>query len=99
MFLQEKQQNLFYLIVLDIFPFYEKNGIMTKNTWFKTHRQDSEFPAHYLKPLTTLGIGNVAADRFFDGWRYDDNDHVFFLNILLRILLKLFSSSFRFCWN
>ena len=65
MFLQEKQQNLFYLTVLDIFPFYEKNGIMTKNTWFKTHRQDSEFPAHYLKPLTTLGIGKVAADRFF----------------------------------
>ena len=44
-----------YCAVLDIFPFYEKNGVMTKNTWFKTHRQDSEFPAHYLKPLTTLG--------------------------------------------
>ena len=46
-----------HFAVLDIFPFYEKNGIMTKNTWFKTHRQDSEFPAHYLKPLTTLGKG------------------------------------------
>ena len=44
-----------YFTFLDIFPFYEKNGIMTKNTWFKTHRQDSEFPAHYLKPLATLG--------------------------------------------
>lgn len=44
-----------YIAVLDIFPFYEKHGIMTKDTWFKTHRQDSEFPAHFLKPLTTLG--------------------------------------------
>ncbi|XP_028411056.1 fukutin-related protein-like isoform X2 [Dendronephthya gigantea] len=46
---------------VDIFPFYEKNGIMTKNTWFKTHRQDSEFPAHYLKPLTTLDFAGIKA--------------------------------------
>lgn len=39
---------------VDIFPFFEKDGIMTKKTWFETHRQDREFPAHYLKPLETI---------------------------------------------
>ena len=39
---------------VDIFPFYPKNGIMTKDTWFKTHKQDTEFSEHYLKPLTTI---------------------------------------------
>ena len=39
---------------VDIFPFYEKNGIMTKDTWFKTHRQDTEFPAKYLQPLDRM---------------------------------------------
>ena len=38
----------------DIFPFYEKNGIMTKDTWFETHRQDTEFPVHYLQPLEKM---------------------------------------------
>lgn len=48
---------------VDIFPFYSKNGVMTKNTWFKTHRQDTEFPEHFLKPLTRISfIGrNVSA--------------------------------------
>lgn len=48
---------------VDIFPFYSKNGVMTKNTWFKTHPQDTEFPEHYLKPLTNISfIGrNVSA--------------------------------------
>ena len=39
---------------VDIFPFYSKNGIMTKDTWMKSHKQDTEFPEHYLKPLTTI---------------------------------------------
>ena len=39
---------------VDIFPFYEKNYMMTKNTWFKSHRQDREFPSHYLKPLREI---------------------------------------------
>ena len=27
---------------MDIFPFYEtKDGVMTKDTWMKTHRQDA----------------------------------------------------------
>jgi len=47
---------------LDIFPFFPREGIMTKRTWFKTHRQDVEFPEHYLRPLTTIRfIGMEAA--------------------------------------
>ncbi|XP_060073231.1 ribitol 5-phosphate transferase FKRP-like [Ylistrum balloti] len=48
---------------VDIFPFYPKSGIMTKRTWLKTHRQDTEFPENYLKPLTKVEfIGmNVSA--------------------------------------
>lgn len=46
---------------VDIFPFYEHNGIMTKNTWFKTHRQDTEFPAHFLKPRTTIDFVGIKA--------------------------------------
>lgn len=45
---------------------------MTKDTWFETHRQDAEFPAHFLKPLETLGskiiltvvLGNTPIDIF-----------------------------------
>lgn len=39
---------------VDIFPFYSRNGTMTKDTWFKSHRQDREFPEHYLKPLSSI---------------------------------------------
>ena len=39
---------------VDIFPFYSKNRMMTKDTWFKSHKQDTEFPEHYLEPLTTV---------------------------------------------
>lgn len=39
---------------VDIFPFYSKNGNMTKDTWFRDHRQDMPFPEHYLKPLSTI---------------------------------------------
>lgn len=46
---------------VDIFPFYERKGIMTKNTWFKTHRQDTEFPAKYLKPLSKIEFIGVQA--------------------------------------
>lgn len=48
---------------VDLFPFYNKNGTMTKDTWFKTHKQDREFPAHFLNPLSTISfIGlNVSA--------------------------------------
>lgn len=46
---------------VDIFPFYEKDGTMTKKTWFETHRQDREFPAHYLKPLGTIDFIGMKA--------------------------------------
>lgn len=48
---------------VDLFPFYNKNGTMTKDTWFPTHKQDRAFPAHYLNPLATIPfVGqNVSA--------------------------------------
>jgi len=39
---------------VDIFPFYSRNGTMTKETWFEDHRQDMEFPEHFLKPLERM---------------------------------------------
>lgn len=41
---------------VDIFPFYSRNGTMTKNTWFSTHPQDSEFPEHFLQPLEKINF-------------------------------------------
>ncbi|XP_076465213.1 ribitol 5-phosphate transferase FKRP-like [Babylonia areolata] len=46
---------------MDIHPFYSKDGTMTKNTWFKTHRQDTEFPEHFLTPLTKIPFVGVQA--------------------------------------
>ncbi|XP_023223474.1 fukutin-related protein-like [Centruroides sculpturatus] len=47
---------------VDIFPFYPSKGMMTKHTWFATHKQDIEFPEHYLKPLTKVKfIGTYAS--------------------------------------
>ena len=46
---------------VDIFPFYEKDGVMTKDTWFKTHRQDTEFPSHFLNPLSTISFMGIEA--------------------------------------
>ena len=34
---------------------------MTKNTWFATHRQDTEFPEHFLKPLEMIRFGKLNA--------------------------------------
>jgi len=57
---------------VDIFPFYSRNGIMTKNTWFKSHRQDTEFPESFINPLGKINfVGiNVSApnniSRFLD---------------------------------
>ncbi|GFN90761.1 fukutin-related protein [Plakobranchus ocellatus] len=44
---------------VDIYPFYQKDGIMTKNTWFLTHRQDVEFPETYLKPFTKINFTGI----------------------------------------
>ena len=58
---------------VDIFPFYSKNGIMTKDTWFKNHRQDREFPEHYLQPRTKIkfiGIEAYAPNKVTDFLEY-----------------------------
>jgi len=39
---------------VDIFPFYSRNGTMTKDTWFISHRQDTEFPESFILPLSTI---------------------------------------------
>lgn len=39
---------------VDLFPFYSRNGTMTKDTWFPTHKQDREFPEHFLRPLSSI---------------------------------------------
>jgi len=39
---------------VDIFPFYSRDGVMTKDYWMPNHPQDCEFPEHYLKPLNNL---------------------------------------------
>ncbi|XP_054723639.1 ribitol 5-phosphate transferase FKRP-like [Uloborus diversus] len=52
---------------VDIFPFYSRNGTMTKNTWFPTHKQDMEFPEHYLKPLYKIkfvGVITTAPNNY-----------------------------------
>jgi len=46
---------------VDLFPFYERGGIMTKDTWFESHKQDTEFPASYLNPLETMEFIGVMA--------------------------------------
>ncbi|RWS15345.1 26S proteasome non-ATPase regulatory subunit 2-like protein, partial [Dinothrombium tinctorium] len=58
---------------VDIFPFYSKNGMMTKDTWFDNHPQDKEFPEHYLKPLKRIK---------FVGWNaFIPNNHIEFLEM------------------
>jgi len=44
---------------VDIFPFYSRNGTMTKDTWFKSHRQDTEFPESFLQPLEKISFIGV----------------------------------------
>lgn len=46
---------------VDIFPFFSRNGTMTKYTWFKTHRQDMEFPESFLKPLDKIPFVGTRA--------------------------------------
>ncbi|KAI8792834.1 fukutin-related protein [Biomphalaria glabrata] len=46
---------------VDIHPFYSKNGIMTKDTWLPTHRQDVEFPERFLQPLTKIEFAGLNA--------------------------------------
>ena len=55
---QYSEQNHLHV---DIYPFYSREGTMTKNTWFKTHRQDTEFPEHFLTPLTKIPFAGIMA--------------------------------------
>ncbi|RWS22395.1 fukutin-related protein-like protein [Leptotrombidium deliense] len=58
---------------VDIFPFFSRNGTMTKKTWFANHPQDMEFPETYLKPLSKLQ---------FVGWNANvPNNHIKFLEM------------------
>uniref|UniRef100_A0A8D0CFZ3 Ribitol-5-phosphate transferase n=1 Tax=Salvator merianae TaxID=96440 RepID=A0A8D0CFZ3_SALMN len=45
---------------VDLWPFYPKNGLMTKDTWMD-HRQDVEFPEHFLKPLVPVPFAGFLA--------------------------------------
>ncbi|GCB73595.1 ribitol 5-phosphate transferase FKRP [Scyliorhinus torazame] len=45
---------------VDLWPFYAREGIMTKNTWMD-HRQDVEFPEHFLKPLVPMQFAGMTA--------------------------------------
>uniref|UniRef100_UPI00398F0A3B ribitol 5-phosphate transferase FKRP n=1 Tax=Pristiophorus japonicus TaxID=55135 RepID=UPI00398F0A3B len=45
---------------VDLWPFYAREGIMTKNTW-TDHKQDVEFPEHFLKPLVPMQFAGVNA--------------------------------------
>lgn len=45
---------------VDLWPFYPKNGLMTKDTWME-HRQDIEFPEHFLKPLVPIQFAGFLA--------------------------------------
>jgi hypothetical protein len=44
---------------VDIFPFREVNGTMTKDSWMDSHPQDRPFPAHFLKPTERMIFAGV----------------------------------------
>ena len=46
---------------VDIWPFFSKNGTMTKNTWMKGHRQDMAFAEKYLQPLDKISFVGMEA--------------------------------------
>ncbi|KAM8793961.1 ribitol 5-phosphate transferase FKRP [Eudromia elegans] len=45
---------------VDLWPFYSRGGVMTKDTWLG-HRQDTEFPERLLLPLATLPFAGFRA--------------------------------------
>ncbi|XP_015676477.1 fukutin-related protein [Protobothrops mucrosquamatus] len=45
---------------VDLWPFYPKDGLMTKDAWMD-HRQDVEFPEHFLKPLVPIEFAGFVA--------------------------------------
>ena len=47
---------------VDIFPFTPKSGTMMRDpSWNTGHRQDVDFPEHYLRPLSTINFAGVMA--------------------------------------
>jgi len=45
---------------VDLFPFYpDEKGVMTKDFWFETHRQDTEFPERFLTPTTRVPFAGI----------------------------------------
>ncbi|KAI4885873.1 hypothetical protein NFI96_009848 [Prochilodus magdalenae] len=57
---------------VDLWPFYSRNGIMTKDTWTE-HKQDVEFPEHFLQPLVPMPFAGITA--------YGPNNHRAFLEL------------------
>ncbi|XP_015196472.1 ribitol 5-phosphate transferase FKRP [Lepisosteus oculatus] len=45
---------------VDLWPFYPRNGVMTKDTWMD-HKQDVEFPEHFLHPLVPVQFAGITA--------------------------------------
>ncbi|KPP68758.1 fukutin-related protein-like [Scleropages formosus] len=57
---------------VDLWPFYPRNGVMTKDTWTE-HKQDMEFPEHFLQPLVPMQFAGITA--------YGPNNHRAFLEL------------------
>lgn len=57
---------------VDLWPFYSRNGVMTKDTW-TDHKQDVEFPEHFLQPLVPMQFAGITA--------YGPNNHRAFLEL------------------
>ncbi|KAG7266865.1 hypothetical protein CRUP_026072 [Coryphaenoides rupestris] len=57
---------------VDLWPFYPRNGVMTKDTWTE-HKQDVEFPEHFLQPLVPMAFAGITA--------YGPNNHRAFLEL------------------
>ncbi|GAA6089601.1 fukutin-related protein [Tachysurus ichikawai] len=57
---------------VDLWPFYSRNGVMTKDTW-TGHKQDVEFPEHFLQPLVPMPFAGITA--------YGPNNHRAFLEL------------------
>ncbi|NXC34668.1 FKRP protein, partial [Campylorhamphus procurvoides] len=45
---------------VDLWPFYARDGIMTKDTWLG-HPQDVEFPERFLRPLVPVPFAGFTA--------------------------------------
>lgn len=45
---------------VDLWPFYPRNGVMTKDMW-TDHKQDVEFPEHFLQPLVSIPFAGITA--------------------------------------